>query len=222
MNRWTVERWAASTGIGFAVLLLVGGLISGSPKKYNASAADIQSYLQGKHKEILIGGILYGIGYVLFLWFLASFAGMFREASQGRLATVMYGAGVAAVTIGAIGDGTGVALAKLTYFADPKTVQALYGVQSFFFGRLFWMAAAFALATVLAAHRSKAMPDWYAWLTLVPAVLFLLAGLALKATGFFSPSGAIGFIAFIAFIVWIALSSALLVQKTAGTSPSTV
>jgi hypothetical protein len=84
------------------------------------------------------------------------------------------------------------------------------------------MAAAFALATVLAARRSKAMPDWYAWLTLVPAVLFLLAGLALKSTGFFSPSGAMGFIAFIAFVVWIALSSGLLVQKTAGTSPSAV
>jgi hypothetical protein len=26
-------------------LLLVGGLISGSPKKYNASAADIQSFM---------------------------------------------------------------------------------------------------------------------------------------------------------------------------------
>src|SRR6266702_7381265 len=113
MNRWTVKRWAASTGIGFGVLLLVGGLISGSPKKYNASAADISSYLQDKHKELLIGGILFGIGYVLFLWFLASFAGMFRDAGQGRLATVIYGAGVAAVTIGAIADGTGVALAKL-------------------------------------------------------------------------------------------------------------
>ncbi len=216
MSKWTIERWAASTGIGFAVLLLVGGFLPGSPKKYDASAADIQSYLQHKHKEILIGGALFGIGYVLFLWFLASFAGMFREAGQGRLATIVYGAGVATVTIGAIGDGTNVALARLTYSADPKTVQGLYGVQAFFFGRLWWTAAAVALAAMFAVRRSKVLPGWYAWLTLAVAVLLVLGGLALKTAGFFSPSGAMGFIAFIALIVWIAVSSALLVRKTAG------
>jgi hypothetical protein len=219
MSKWTVERWAASTGIGFAVVLLVGSFISGSPKKYNASATDIQSYLQDKHKELLIGGILFGIAYILFLWYLASFAGMFRAAGQGRLSTIMYGAGVAAITLGAVGDGTGVALAKLVYSADPKTVQGLYGLQAFFYGRLFWMAAAFAFATALATRRSKALPDWYAWLTLLAGVLFVLGGLALKAHGFFSPSGAIGFIAFLAFIVWTVVSSVLLVQKTAGTAP---
>jgi hypothetical protein len=220
MNKWSVERWAASTGIGFAVLLLVGGLIPGSPKKYNASAADISSYLTHKHKEILIGGILFGVAYVLFLWFLASFAGMFRDAGQGRLATVIYGAGVATVALAAVGDGVGVALAKLVYVDDPKTVQALYGLQSFFYGRLFWTVTALALATVLAVRRSKAMPDWYAWLTLVAAVLFVIAGVALKSHGFFSPSGAAGFIGFLAIVVWIALSSLLLVQKTGSAAPT--
>jgi hypothetical protein len=220
MNKWSVERWAASTGIGFAVLLLVGGLIPGSPKKYNASAADISSYLTHKHKEILIGGILFGVAYVLFLWFLASFAGMFRDAGQGRLATVIYGAGVATVALAAVGDGVGVALAKLVYVDDPKTVQALYGLQSFFYGRLFWTVTALALATVLAVWRSKAMPDWYAWTTLVAAVLFVIAGVALKSHGFFSPSGAAGFIGFLAIVVWIALSSLLLVQKTGSAAPT--
>ena len=220
MNKWSVERWAASTGIGFAILLLVGGLIPGSPKKYNASAADISSYLTHKHKELLIGGILFGVAYVLFLWFLASFAGMFRDAGQGRLATVIYGAGVATVALAAVGDGVGVALAKLVYVDDPKTVQALYGLQSFFYGRLFWTVTALALATVLAVRRSRAMPDWYAWLTLVAAVLFVIAGVALKSHGFFSPSGAAGFIGFLAIVVWIALSSLLLVQKTGSAAPT--
>ena len=215
MNKWSVERWAASTGIGFAILLLVGGFLPGSPKKWNASAADIQSYLQGKHKEILIGGILFGVGYVLFLWFLASFAGYFRDAGQGRLATVMYGAGVAAVTIGAIGDGLNVAFARLTYTADANTVRTLYGMTSFLYGRLPWVFAALALATWLAVKRSKAMPDWYAWLSLVGAVLFVLGGLSLKTHGFFSPSGGMSFVAFVAVILWIAISSFGLVKKTA-------
>ena len=223
MNRWTPERWAASTGIGFAVLLLVGGFLPGSPKKWNASAADIQSYLQGKHKEILIGGILFGLGYVLFLWFLASFAGMFREAGQGRLATIVYGAGVATITLGAIGDGLMVGMAKATYGADAHTMQTIYGMSNFLYTRLLWTAAALALAAWLATKRSKALPDWYAWLTLLAAALFVLGGVALKNNGFFTITGGMGFISFLALIVWIALSSLLLVMRTgsAATMAST-
>ncbi|HET8894895.1 MAG TPA: hypothetical protein VFM96_12435 [Gaiellaceae bacterium] len=215
MNKWSVERWAASSGLSFAVLLLVGVLLPGSPKKWNASAADVQSYLQGKHKEILIGGILFGVGYVLFLWFLASFAGFFRDAGQGRLATIMYGAGVAAVTIAAVGDGVTVALAKLTFADDTNTVRALYGMSNFLYGRFLWVLAALALATWLAVKRSKAMPDWYAWLSLLGAALFVLGGLSLKNHGFFSPTGGMAFIAFFGFIVWTAISSFGLVRKTA-------
>jgi len=195
-------------------MLLVGGFLPGSPKKWNASTADVQSYLQGKHKELLVGGILFGVGYVLFLWFIASFAGMFRDAGQGRLATIVYGAGVATVAIAAVGDGVSVGLTKVAYSADAHTLQTLYGISNFFYGRLLWTAAALALATWLATKRSRALPDWYAWLSLLAAALFVLGGVALKNNGFFSITGGMGFVAFIALIVWVALSSVLLVRKT--------
>ena len=215
MNKWSVERWAASSGITFAILLLVGGFLPGSPKKWNASAADVQSYLQDKHKQILIGGILFGIGYILFLWFLASFAGFFRDAGQGRLATIIYGAGVAGVAIAAIGDGLNMAFAKLTYSDSADTVRTLYGMTIFLYGRMLFVFAALALATWLAVKRSKAMPDWYAWLSLLAAVLFLIGGVSLKNHGFFSPTGGMGFVSFFSLIVWVAISSFGLVKKTA-------
>jgi hypothetical protein len=209
-----MERWAASTGLGFAVLLVVGGFLPGAPKKWSASPADINAYLQGKHKELLIGAILYGLGYILFLWFLASFAGMFREVGQGRLATIVYGAGVATVAIAAIGDGVQVGLEKISYNSDPNTVAAIYGASTWLYGRIFWPMAALALASWLATKRSKALPDWYAWLTLVGAVVFLLAGIAVKSKGFFSISGGMGLVGFLAIAIWIAVSSILLVQRT--------
>src|SRR5437660_4948509 len=137
MGRWTAERWAAASGIAFAVVLLVASLLPGSPKKYNASAASIASYLHDKHKEILIGGVLQGIALVLFLWFIASFAGTFREAGQGRLATIMYGGAVATVAIAAVGDGTRLALARSSYWGDPNAGPALAGLHSFSYARLF-------------------------------------------------------------------------------------
>ncbi|MBV8562085.1 MAG: hypothetical protein JOZ56_03250 [Actinobacteria bacterium] len=214
MNTWSMERWAASTGVGFVILLLVGNLMPGSPAKWNASAIDIQQYLQGKHKELIVGAILLGLGYVLFLWFLSSFAGMFREAGQGRLATIVYGAGVTTVAIAAVGDGLMLALTKITYTADPKTVAAIYGASTWMYSRFFWPAAALALATCLATRRSKVMPDWYAWLSLAGAVLFVIGGISMKNSGFFSITGGMGLIGFLAFAVWIAVSSLLLMQRT--------
>lgn len=220
MNKWSTERWAASTGVGFVILLLIGNLLPGSPKKWNASATDIQGYLQGKHKELVIGAILLGVGYVLFLWFLSSFAGMFREAGQGRLATIVYGAGVATVAIAAIGDGIQLALAKITYTADSGTVAALYGVGVWMYSRFFWTAAALAFATWLATKRSRVLPDWFAWLSLIGGLVFTVGGLALENSGFFSITGGMGLIGFIAFALWIGLSSLLMVQRMGETAPA--
>lgn len=219
--KWSVERWAASTGVGFAVLLIVSGFLPGSPKKWNASAPDIGSYLHDKHKAILIGLILSGLAIVAILWFLASFAGMFRDAGQGRLATIMYGAGVATAAIAAVGDGIQLAVTKVTEnAADPNTVAALYGVGSWMYARIFWPMAALALATWLASKRSKAMPDWYAWLSLLGAGVFIVSGVSLKNTGFFSITGGMGWIGFISIAVWIGLSSLLLVQRVGAEVPS--
>lgn len=221
MNGWSAERWAASTGIGFAVLLLVGALLPAPAKAWNASPAEIQSYLQGKHKELLIAGVVFGVAYVLVLWFLASFAGMFREAGQGRLATIIYGAGVATVAIAAVTDGLAMTLAKVTYNGDPRTVATLYGVQSWLQGRVVWTLTALTLAAWLAVRRSKVLPDWYGWLTLLAAVLAVLGGIALRNGGFFSAAGGgMGFISFLGIIVWFAVSSLLLVQRTGATSPA--
>jgi hypothetical protein len=209
------ERLAASSGILFAILFVTGGLLPGSPSKWNASAMDIESYLQGKNKELVAGSIIVGIGYILFLWFLSAFAGVFREAGQDRAATVMYGAGIATVAIAAVGDGLQLGLAKVTYTADPGTVAALYGVTSWLYGRVFWTAAALAFAVWIATRRSKALPAWYGLLSLAAGCVFVLGGVATKDTGFASITGGMGFVAFLGFAVWIAISSLLLMQRTA-------
>lgn len=215
MSKLSFERLAASSGILFAILLVTGGLLPGSPSKWNASAADIQSYLQGKNHKLIAAAVLVGIGYILFLWFLATFAGLFRDAGQGRAATVMYGAGVATVAIAAVGDGLQFGLAKVTYTADPGTVAAIYGVTSWLYGRVFWTAAALAFAVWIATRRSKALPAWYSLLSLAGGCLFVLGGVAIRDTGFASITGGMGLIAFLGFAVWIAISSLLLMQQTA-------
>jgi hypothetical protein len=219
MGKWTPERLAASSGIAFVILLVVGSLLPGSPKKYDASAADIATWFHDKHKSILIAGILFGLAYVFFLWFLASFAGTFRAAGEQRLATVMYGAGVAFITIGAVTDGVMVALSReVSLGADENTVKLLYGIDNFLYSRMFWVAAALALAVAIANGRVKALPEWFGWLSYAGAIVLVIGGLSQKTSGFFSPSGGMVMITFIVFLAWILVASVLLVQKTATAS----
>jgi hypothetical protein len=217
----TTERISAYSGLVFAVLLLCSGFLPGSPAKWYAPAADIQSYLQGKHKEILASMILSGIAYIFLLWFLATFAGMFRDAGQGRAATVIYGAGAATVAIGAIAGGVQLGLAKVTYTADSSTVAAMYGVGTWLYARIFWTMAAVALATWVAARRSKAVPTWYTLLTLLVGCVWIVSGVSMNDTGFFSITGTMGMAGFVLIPVWVGISSmVMLIQERTAHAPA--
>ena len=215
MGRWTAERWAASSGVAFAIILVVSQFLAGTPPHYNASSGTIVAFLTDHHKALVVQGILGGVLLVLFLWFLASFAGMYREAGQNRLATIMYGAGVAIVGLAAVGGSIIVGIVQLHGSMDPATVAALYGVTVFFYLKLMWGAAALALACTLATHRSHILPDWYRLLTLAGSVVFILGGLSIRGHGFFSPAGAMVWIALFTFAGWVFVSSWLCMQKHA-------
>ena len=213
MGRWTAERWAASSGIAFAIILVVSQFLAGTPPHYNASSERIVSFLNDHHQALVVQGILGGVLIVLFLWFLASFAGMYREAGQNRLATIMYGSGVAIVALAGVGDAVSLAVTQLRGTIDPATVQAFYAVCVFFFLKLMWPAAALALACTLATHRSHVLPEWYRVLTLCGTVVFVLGGLSIRTHGFFSPAGAMGWIAMFTFAGWVFVSSWLCMQR---------
>src|SRR5437763_5871824 len=82
--RWSAERWAASSGIAFGIILIVSNFLAGTPPHYNASSEKIVSFLSDHHRALVVSSLLGGVMIVLFLWFVASFAGMYREAGQRR------------------------------------------------------------------------------------------------------------------------------------------
>jgi hypothetical protein len=213
VSSWSAERWAASTGIGFAIVAFAAGLAAGEPADYDASASELASYFDDKHAALTIQTLCGGLSLVLFLWFMSSFAGMFREAGQRRLSTVMYGAGVAVVAILAVAESLRIAAIQLQPVLEGDAVRALYGAATFTERRVFWVLAALAFAVVLATLRSGALPRWYAWLSVAGLVVFLVGAASVRQYGFFSPNGEGGFVAFLVFIVWILLSSVLLVAK---------
>ena len=216
MGRWTAERWAASSGIAFAITLVVCQFLAGTtPPHYNASSDKIVAFLDGHHNALVAQGILGGVLIVLFLWFLSSFAGMYREAGQNGLATIMYGSGVAIVGLLAVADSINLGLVQLHGSMDGGTVAAFYGISMFVSLKLLWGAAALALACSIATHRSHVLPELYSVLTLCGSLVFVLGGLSIRMHGFFSPAGAMVWIALLTFAGWVFVSSWLCMQKHA-------
>ncbi len=194
---------------------MVSQFLAGTPPHYNASSDKIVAFLDGHHRALVVQGILGGVLIGLFLWFLASFAGMYREAGQNRLSTIMYGSGVAMVGLAAVAGSIGLGVLQLHSSMDPHTVAAFYGISVFLYLKLMWAAAAMALACSLATHRTHVLPDWYRLLTLAGSVVFILGGLSIRMQGFFSPAGAMSWIALLTFAGWVFISSWLCMQKHA-------
>ena len=215
MGRWTAERWAASSGILFAILLMVSNFLAGTPPHYNASSSTITGYLADHHRALVIQGLLGGVLLVLFLWFLATYAGMYRDGGQGRLATIMYGAGVVMVCLAAVGGAIMLALVQMHATLGTGLVTGMYGLSVFFYIELFWALAALAFASYLANHRTHVFPEWYTWLSGLGCVCFVLGGLSVRMHGFFSPAGAMVWVGLIVFAAWIFVASWLCMQKHA-------
>jgi hypothetical protein len=220
MKRWTAQRWAAGSGVLFAIVFVVANVIAGEPAGYNASAAEIGAFLADKHTELTIQAILSSFEIVLWLWFLSIFAGTFRDAGQGWLATIVHGAGVMTLAIGAVGDALLIAVLQLRPMLDEGAVQAIYGVCFFLYLKLNWALVALAGASALATLRSRVLPVWFAYVSLAGGAVFLLGGLAVRMNGFFSPMGAMPLIASLVFALWVLVSSVLLVLRVGAEAPS--
>src|SRR6185312_11836236 len=109
-----------------------------SPPHYDAAPATIVGYLGAHHGALVAQTTLHGVAIVLFLWFLASYAAMFREARQNRMAMIMFGCGVALAGVAAVAAAVGVTVTQLYATLDAPSVAALYALAAYCGIMLFW------------------------------------------------------------------------------------
>ena len=201
MGSWSDQRKAAMGGILAMVLLVVGNFMSGQPPKFAAGSSTVVSYFDDHHRSILIGMILTGLAVPLYVWFTAQLALMVRG---------LYGAGIAlggllVAACAATGDAltaTGSHAARVG--DDPQAIRLLFQLSSLAYSRLFWAGLAVAVPLAMAAAAGQLKP-WVRWVAWAQAVLYLLGGIALKETGFFSPTGGMAMIGYLAFFIGTAL-----------------
>lgn len=205
--RWGWERLAALSGVVAVALWVIGIVIQESSNLPgdDASGDEVLAWFASEENTILAGGFVFMLGALFFFVFLAALRVRLLEAEGpvGFLTALVYGAGIAAalsLLMLPAPDMSG-ALSN-----EELTGDAALAVNSL--GDMFFLGAELASALLIAAAglifiRTRVLPAWLGWASLVVALWLLIP-----------PIGWAGLL--LGVPLWTILVSVLLWMRPAG------
>lgn len=205
--RWGWERLAALSGVVAVALWVIGIVIQESSNLPGDEAGgdEVLAWFASEENTILAGGFVFMLGVLFFFVFLAALRVRLLEAEGpvGFLTALVFGAGIAAalsLLMLPAPDMSG-ALSN-----DELTGDAALAVNSL--GDMFFLGAELASALLIAAAglifiRTRVLPAWLGWASLVVALWLLIP-----------PIGWAGLL--LGVPLWTILVSVLLWMRPAG------
>jgi len=206
MTRWDWQRLGPASGVVFVGLAVASLAVSSLPG-YGESRSTLTAYFLQHHRRGQVAVVLEGLGLIAFLWLIGTLRSALRVRGQDHLATIAFGAGLIAVTIGAFDT---IILSALSFrIAEdaPRLVKGLYDLRATASTMLAFPLAALTAATALAMRRGRLVPAWYGVVSAVTALITIGRGGALAHHGFYSPGGDYGLITSIAILFWALTTS---------------
>lgn len=228
-GRWgagseSVERFAAGTGVIFAVLAAVGFLVLGQPDA-DATDEQISQFFVDNESAMEWQALLFGIAAVFFLWFAGTIGAAVRRAEgdpAGRIPAIIVVTAAAAAGIYLAGDAAWITLAQVEGLGG----RVIYELGANAFALSGFIAAGFVLAVATGVMRTGLQASWVAWLGALVALALLISSVvevfAETDSSFAQVYGGITFFAFLAWVAvvslmhWWALSPA---TRAAATTP---
>lgn len=196
---WNVERYAPLAGVlavvGWVVGLLVVGDISSKDK-----GNELLAYYQAHDSRILAGGLIWLIGTALFVWFLGSLRSrlLAAEGPEARLTSLAFAGGVATAICLALQVGADMAGALSEEDLDGSAARAIRSVSDAFFIGAEFLLPVMMTAVGLLALRTAVFPRWLGWLSLLIALVLLIAPIGWAALVFAFPI----WVLIVAYLVW--------------------
>jgi hypothetical protein len=206
------DRYGAAAGLIFVILLLVGGFIAGSPPSYEDSAREIRQYFVDNDTALKVGGYLAGLAIFPFFIFLGCVWSRVRGAGDEarRLATMLVGGAVVAVTLATVGTVITTATAIRIGEVNAPLARLLYELAGTATDATAFAVAVFVGATSLAALRARVFPAWVGWFGAVLTVAWLVAGIALSTDS--DALTAFGVVVLLVWGVWVLTISYFLLR----------
>jgi hypothetical protein len=173
--RW--ERFNPLAGVVAVVLWIVGTfLLEKTDRPDGKSAAAMADWVAANDTAILVGAVIFGFGGLFFVWFLGALRTRLiaSEGGPGQLTAIAFGSGLITA-----------AMMVCTYLPHAKAavdhknmtdsaVESVVQVGDAFFAGVELFAIPFFLAVGLVAWRTRALPRWLTWITLLLALLLAI------------------------------------------------
>jgi hypothetical protein len=215
------DRWLRLSGIGFVVAFVVAFIVYGDPPKVNASAQDIVSFFDGDRGRVLTAMSIFGIAFMLFLFFVGAVANTLREAGEGGLAATSVAMGSTFVAVQAVTGALSGGLAlNIAAVGDEFTVRTINTLATAGDVISAFPLAGFIFVASIGLSRARVIAGaWYMWFGLLVSVLVLLHGTNWAATGFWSGTGGYVWIAVLPALLWTLATSWLLYAAAGSRAP---
>ncbi|HZT67715.1 MAG TPA: hypothetical protein VFA11_18140 [Acidimicrobiales bacterium] len=219
MNETKWERYGASAGIAFVVLLLVSVFIAPMPPHLNASTAKITSYFSDHRRALVTSTLLASFASLVFLWFVAHLRHVLQRAEGGAeaLSPAVFGSGISVATVGII---SALPTATLALMAgrpgDPAsaaTVRMMFDLNFVTQALLALAAGLFVVTGSMAMVRKEMVSPNLGWLgILVGALLWISGSASLYLTTYSRVVDVVGLVGLLGFALWMLLASGAMYQ----------
>jgi hypothetical protein len=214
------ERWAPVGGILFAVLIVVSGLIAGTPPKLTDSTAKIVKYIGDNQGVLRWAAYIGAVGTGFALWWAGSVWRCITRAEGGTplLAVTAVGGlllGLSVAMVGSIitavlatpGVGTGTGAGGVRFF---------YVLGTALFGGVGIGIVAFAGAFSVVIIRTRVLPSIVGWFGLLVAIVWIPGSAIMSARR--DEVFDITFVGFLLFALWALVTSVVMLRRPADVS----
>ncbi|HEY8296926.1 MAG TPA: hypothetical protein VIG32_02760 [Candidatus Baltobacteraceae bacterium] len=215
------ERSAGYSAVAYVIVLLVAGLIPGTPPPLNASAAEIASYVTAHQSMLLLASWLAFPGIAFFLWYVVGLRAYLRQApgQDEGLGDYLLAAGLLTAVVALV---SAVFQAVLGYHAGDLgavALRVLYDAFAISGILLYIPLAIYVLAASLSSRRHHSFPPL---LTALGFVSALGAGISTLSIffkgGVLAPNGALTLIlGLVLYGIWTIGTGIVLVRDAGKT-----
>jgi hypothetical protein len=214
-------RYAAWSGIGFVIFVVLGFIVTPKPPASDASATEVLEYMVDHHSALHVVQLLFAAAVLAFIWFIGTLRSTLgaAEGGQSRLAGTAYGGGLVTAAVLIVSFALSATAALHPAENGPQVTHALNDAAALTLAVGAPAVVVFFLGNSLSILHSGFLAAWLGWLGIAAAV-FNAIGISAVFTdhGVFAADGLLGFfLGFILFLVWFLAAGILLVRKLGET-----
>ena len=191
------ERFTALTG-ALAVVLWIVGLVATNAMSdkipHNPTDAQLLAWIQGNTNSILMGGWLWMLGCVSFVWFAAVLRARLATAEGGTTtyATLCFGGAVTGAAFGMLNVAGDVGAAIDKNDISAATAGTLHSSGDMFFVAAELAMILFFVGAAIVALRTGVLPKWWAYFAILIAVVLVIGPIGWAALIFGTPVWTLG------------------------------